>query len=117
MKWQKRYGKDGLVVIAIMPRYLRMDGKMLKKIVKGMGINYRLARWEKEQSKLPKPLSLVPSYPASLLIDRQGKLRGGVFGPRSMQLEEELEIALKGKTLLRNLSLRTGPASKRGKSK
>ncbi len=67
---------------------------MLKKIAKSMGINYKLAQWEKEQNKLPKPLSLVPSYPASLLIDRQGRLKSGVFGPLLTQLEKDLKAAL-----------------------
>lgn len=97
IEWQKRYGKEGLVVIAIAPGYQPMARNMLKNIAKGMGINYKLAQWEKEQSKLPKPLSLVPSYPASLLIDRQGKLRSGVFGPWLTQLEGELKAALKEK--------------------
>jgi hypothetical protein len=59
-----------------------------------MGINYKLAQWDKEQNKLPKPLSLVPSYPASLLIDRQGRLKSGVFGPWLTQLEKDLKAAL-----------------------
>lgn len=67
---------------------------MLKKIAEGMGINYKLAQWEKEQSKLPKPLSLVPGYPASLLIDRQGRLKSGVFGPWLTQLEKDLKAVL-----------------------
>jgi len=90
IEWQRRYGKDGLVIIAIAPGYQPMAREMLKNIAKGMGINYKLAQWEKEQNKLPKPLSLVPSYPASLLIDRQGRLRGGVFGPWLTQLESQL---------------------------
>ncbi len=67
---------------------------MLRKTAEGMGINYKLAQWEKEQDKLPKPFSLVPSYPASLLIDRQGRLRAGVFGPWLFQLEKDLKAAL-----------------------
>lgn len=59
-----------------------------------MGINYKLAKWEKEQNRLPKPLSLVPSYPASLLIDREGRLRSGVFGPFLTQLEKDLKATL-----------------------
>jgi len=70
---------------------------MLRNMAKGMGINYKLAQWEKEQSKLPKPLSLVPSYPASLLIDRQGRIKGSVFGPWLTQLESQLKAALKEK--------------------
>ena len=97
IEWQKRYGKEGLVIIAIAPGYQPMARNMLKNMAKGMGINYKLAQWEKEQSKLPKPLSLVPSYPASLLIDRQGRLRGGVFGPWLTQLENQLKAALKEK--------------------
>jgi len=93
IEWQRRYGKDGLVIIAIAPGYQPMAREMLKNIAKGMGINYKLAQWEKEQNKLPKPLSLVPSYPASLLIDRQGRLRGGVFGPWLTQLESQLKEA------------------------
>lgn len=95
--WQKQYGKQGLVVIAVTPKYHPASHKMLKKIVEGMGINYKIAQWEKEQSKLPKPLSLVPGYPASLLIDRNGRLRGAVFGPLLMQLEKDLKSALKEK--------------------
>jgi hypothetical protein len=98
IEWQRRYGKDGLVIIAIAPSYQPMAREMLKNIAKGMGINYKLAQWEKEQNKLPKPLSLVPSYPASLLIDRQGRLRGGVFGPWLTQLESQLKEALKEKS-------------------
>ncbi len=97
IEWQKRYGKEGLVIIAITPGYQPKAWDMLKNMAKGMGINYRLAQWEKEQSKLPKPISLAPSYPAALLIDRQGKLRGGVFGPWLLQLEKELKAALKEK--------------------
>ncbi len=67
---------------------------MLKSFAKGLGINYKLAQWEKEQSKLPKPLSLVPGYPASILIDRKGRLKSGVFGPWLMQLEKDLKSAL-----------------------
>ena len=78
-------------------------------MAKGMGINYKLAQWEKEQSKLPKPLSLVPSYPASLLIDRQGRLRGGVFGPWLTQLEGELKAALKKKTTEPKPETKTAP--------
>ncbi|MCX7969292.1 MAG: hypothetical protein N3B10_12535, partial [Armatimonadetes bacterium] len=63
-----------------MPRYFQASAPTLKSMAKSMGINYKLAKWEKEQNRLPKPLSLVPSYPASLLIDREGRLRSGVFG-------------------------------------
>lgn len=81
---------------------------MLKKIAEGMGINYKLAQWEKEQNKLPKPFSLVPSYPAALLIDRKGRLKSGVFGPWLTQLEKDLKSALAEKP---------NPAKKKDKPK
>jgi len=87
---------------------------MLKKIAEGMGINYKLAHWEKEQSKLPKPFSLVPSYPAALLIDRQGRLKAGVFGPWLMQLEKDLKAALAEKPVEKPADK---PAGKPGKTK
>ncbi len=92
--WQKKYGKQGLVIVALTPHSSPTASPMLKKIAEGMGINYKLAQWEKEQNKLPKPLSLVPSYPASILIDRKGRLKSGVFGPWLTQLEKDLKAAL-----------------------
>lgn len=94
IEWQKKHGKEGLIIIALTPYSSPTASPMIRKIAEGMGINYKLAQWEKEQSKLPKPLSLVPSYPASLLIDRKGRLRSGVFGPWLMQLDKDLKAAL-----------------------
>lgn len=113
--WQKRYGKQGLVIIAVTPKYYSASHGMLKKIAEGMGINYKLAQWEKEQSKLPRPLSLVPGYPASLLIDRNGRLRGAVFGPWLMQLEKDLQSALKEKSKPSAQKPENKPASKQTK--
>ncbi len=94
IEWQKKYGKQGLVIVGVMPRYFSASPSTLRRIAESMGINYKLARWEKEQNKLPKPLSLVPTYPASLLIDRKGRLKSGVFGPWLTQLEKDLKAAL-----------------------
>lgn len=115
--WQKRHGKQGLVIIAVTPKYYPASHGMLKKIAEGMGINYKLAQWEKEQSKLPKPLSLVPSYPASLLIDRNGRLRGAVFGPWLTQLEKELKSALKEKSQPSTPKPENKPATKQAKER
>lgn len=88
IEWQKRYRRQGLVIFAIS----KDTPSTLKDTARSLGITYTLARWEKQP---PKPFSLVPSYPAALLIDRQGRLRGGVFGPWLMQLEKELLASLK----------------------
>ncbi len=89
MEWQKRYGKQGLVIIAFSHDY----PQMLKKFAESFGINYTLARWEPE--KLPEPLRSVTAYPTNLLIDRQGRLRAFVVGPNLRDLEKELQAALK----------------------
>ncbi len=91
MEWQKRYGKQGLVIIALSQDPLQMQ----KKFKEGVGINYLLVQWQRE--KMPKPLSLVFSYPTNLLIDRQGRLREFVFGPNLQALEPSLKSALKEK--------------------
>ncbi len=89
MEWQRRYGKQGLVIIAFSHDY----PQMLKKFAEGFGINYTLARWE--PGKMPEPLRSVTSYPTSLLIDRHGRLRAFVFGPHLQDLEKALKAALK----------------------
>lgn len=116
IEWQKKYGKQGLVIVAIAPHPSMSAPPMLKKIAEGMGINYKLALWEKEQSKLPKPFSIVPSYPAALLIDRQGRLRAGVFGPWLMQIEKDLKAALAEKPKT-NEKPKTSKPAKRSSSK
>lgn len=91
MEWQKKHGKEGLVIIA----FSQMPPEVQRSVAKQMGINYTLALWEKE--KMPKPISLVMGYPTTLLIDRQGRLRAVVMGPTIYQLEKDLLAALKEK--------------------
>ena len=91
MEWQKKFGKQGLVIIA----FSHMPPQMQRGLAKGMGINYTLAVWDKD--KFPKPISLVVGYPTSLLIGRQGRFRTVVMGPMLDQLEKELMAALKEK--------------------
>jgi hypothetical protein len=91
VEWQKKLGKQGLVIIA----FSHMPAQMQRDLAKGMGINYTLAVWDKD--KFPKPISLVVGYPTNLLIDRQGRFRTVVMGPMLDQLEKELMAALKEK--------------------
>ncbi len=91
VEWQKKFGKQGLVIVA----FSHMPAQMQGDLAKGMGINYTLAVWDKD--KFPKPISLVKGYPTSLLIDRQGRFRTVVMGPMLDQLEKELMAALKEK--------------------
>ncbi|MFA0759764.1 MAG: hypothetical protein KEFWMYNX_002095 [Candidatus Fervidibacter sp.] len=91
MEWQKKFGKQGLVIIA----FSHMPAQMQRDLAKSMGINYTLAVWDKD--KFPKPISLVMGYPTNLLIDRQGRFRAVVMGPMLDRLEKELTAALKEK--------------------
>lgn len=91
IEWQKKYGKQGFVIIA----FSNMPADVQQSVAKQMGINYILALWEKE--KMPKPVSLVMGYPTNMLIDRQGRLRTVVMGPMLDRLEKDLLAALKEK--------------------
>lgn len=95
MDWQKRYGKQGLVVLAFSQAPIEVQ----KNFAEGMNINYPLLLWEAE--KLPPPLDLVIGTPTNLLIDRQRRLRLVMLGPLFMspKVEEELLAALKEKSL------------------
>jgi hypothetical protein len=64
IEWQRRYGKDGLVIIAIAPGYQPMAREMLKNIAKGMGINYKLAQWEKGAEQIAQTLEFGPQLPS-----------------------------------------------------
>ncbi|MCS7265809.1 MAG: hypothetical protein NZ805_13365 [Armatimonadetes bacterium] len=115
VEWQKKYGKQGLVIIALTTQSYPSAAPMLKKIAEGMGINYKLAQWEQEHSKLPKPLSLVPSYPATILIDRQGRLKTGVFGPWLTQIEKDLKAVLAEKPKMEEKPKGAKPTKATGK--
>lgn len=62
-------------------------------------LTYPLFMWEQE--KLPQMLHVIISYPTTLLIDRNGKIRevvfGILFGERKENLERKLLAVLKEK--------------------
>lgn len=93
--WYRKYRKDGLVVMGLST----VSPKEQKEFAQRVKLTYPLFMWE--QGKLPPLFRVIVSYPTTLLVDRNGKIRevvfGILFGEQKEAFERKLVTLLKEK--------------------
>ncbi len=88
---QKKYGKDGLVIVGVSVDDGERASEMVQLFIKKVGVNYPIVMGDAD---VAQSFGGIEMYPTTFIIDREGKIRDRKVGPEAMDQYEKRVLAV-----------------------